>query len=120
MTKKIIIKGRVIRGDGYGKQIGFPTLNIDRKDFIKNKINLNFGVYSGLATLNKKIYRAGIVIGPLDKKKLPKIEAHLLGYSGDVYGRQVVLEIGKFIRKYKKFKTESELIKQIGKDLKKC
>jgi len=114
------IFGKVIKGDGYGKKIGFPTLNIDRKNFLSFKKKPTFGVYSGAVTLNQKIYKAGIVIGPLDKKELPKIEAHLIGYKGDAYGKIVVLEIGKFIRKFKKFKSEKELVAQIKKDIKTC
>lgn len=77
-------------------------------------------MYSGLVTLKSKIYKAGIVIGPLDKKGLPKIEAHLIGYKGNAYGKIAVLEISKFIRKYKKFKSEEELKAQIKKDIKLC
>ena len=65
-------------------------------------------------------YKAGIVIGPLDKKGLPKIEAHLIGYNGNAYGKMATLEIHKFIRKFKKFKNETELIMQIKKDIKLC
>ncbi len=83
------------------------------------KVQPSHGVYAGVAVLEGKRYRAGIVIGPLDKKGLPKIEAHLVSFKENAYGRNVTLEIKKFLRKFKKFKTEKELIKQIGKDLKK-
>ena len=73
------------------------------------------GVYSGYAILNAQKYRAGIIIGPGEK-----VEGHLIGYNGDAYGKQVTLEIKKFLRKYKKFNTEKELITQIKKDLNKC
>lgn len=119
MTYKII-SGKVIKGDNYGKKIGFPTINLDRRNFLKLKIKPVFGVYAGRVNLNKKIYRAGIVIGPLDKKGLPKIEAHLLLYKGNAYGKKATLDIVKFIRKFKKFKTEKELVEQIKRDLKKC
>ena len=117
---KYLIKGKVIRGDDYGKKIGYPTVNLDRRYFLKMQSKPPFGVYAGFAALGSKKYRAGIVIGPLDKRRLPKIEAHLLGFKKNVYGRQVTLEIGKFIRKFKKFKNEKELIAQIKKDLKEC
>jgi FAD synthase len=114
------ISGRVIGGDGYGHKIGYPTINIDRRNFLRMKDKPEFGVYAGDVVFNSKTYKAGIIIGPLDKGGLPKIEAHLLGYKGDAYGKQAVLELNKFIRKFKKFKTEEELIVQIKKDLKQC
>lgn len=115
-----IISGKVINGDGYGKKIGYPTINIDRRNFLKLKDKPDFGVYAGEVELGNKIYRAGIIIGPLDKKNKPKIEAHLLGYKGNAYSKKVIFYIKKFIREFKHFKTEKKLIEQIGKDLKKC
>lgn len=115
-----VIFGKVMKGDGYGKKIGFPTLNLDRRNFLKLKDKPNFGIYSGTVTLNKKIYKAGIIIGPLDKKNLPKLEAHLIGYNGNAYRKNAVFELKKFIREYKNFKTEKELIIQIKKDIEKC
>ncbi|MFA5841012.1 MAG: riboflavin kinase [Candidatus Paceibacterota bacterium] len=106
-----IIKGIVVHGDGYGKKLGFPTTNLE----VKNQVVPKNGVYAGLAILEEKKYRAGIVIGPGDK-----VEAHLIGCSGDAYGKIVTLEINKFIREYQNFETEEELILQIKKDIDLC
>ena len=108
------ISSKVIKGDGYGRKIGFPTVNLAR-DFSKEKEFPPDGVYAGTALLDSVEYRAGIVIGPLDK-----VEAHLIGYAGDAYGKEVTLQIKKFIRDYKKFNTEQELIIQIKKDMELC
>lgn len=113
------ISGRVIKGDGYGKKIGYPTINIDRRNFFNIEVKPMHGVYAGRVNLSGKIYKAGIVIGPLDKKGKPKVEAHLVGFKGNAYRKKAVFEVLKFIRKFKKFKNEKELIAQIGKDLKK-
>ncbi len=105
------IQGKVIKGEGYGRKLGFPTVNLE----IDNQGLPKIGVYAGEAILENKKYRAGIVFGPLNK-----VEAHLLGYSGNAYGKEVTLEIKKFIREFKKFDIEKELIAQIKKDLEMC
>lgn len=105
------ISGKVIRGDGYGRKLGFPTVNLaTQAEEIPPQ-----GVYCGVALLNNKKYKAGIVIGPNDK-----VEAHIVGYNGDAYGLEVTLEINKFLREYKKFNSEKELIAQIKKDILIC
>lgn len=92
-------------------------MNLDRKHFASLDKKPDFGIYYGTATVLKKKYKAGIIIGPLDKKGLPKVEAHLLGFSKNVYGKKVTIEIKKFIRKFKKFKREEDLVAQIRKDI---
>jgi len=105
------ISGKVIKGDSYGRKIGFPTVNLDytAKELPKA------GIYSGIASLDGVEYRAGIVVGPDDR-----LEAHLIGYDGDAYDKEVTLQIEKFIREFKKFDTEEELIIQIKEDINKC
>src|SRR5690348_17327298 len=102
------ISGAVIHGDGYGKKIGFPTVNLE----INSQALPRAGVYAGEAVLEGKKYTAGIVV---DEKG--KVDAHLIGYSGDAYGKNVTLEIEKFMRDYRRFDTEAELIEQIKKDI---
>ncbi|MEK7113397.1 MAG: riboflavin kinase [Patescibacteria group bacterium] len=114
------ISGKVIKGDGYGRKIGFPTANIERRGFANLKTKPKLGIYAGNVEISDKIYKAGIIIGPVDKNNLPKIEAHLIGFKKDIYGEKIELRLEKFIRKFMNFETEKELIIQIKKDLKKC
>ena len=114
-----IIEGKVIKGDGYGKKLGFPTANLDRKQFLKDKVELPLGIYAGVAFLHhlKKIRKAAIVVGPLDKKMIPKIEAHILGFKGRLYGKKLTLYPYKFLRPFEIFKTQKLLVAQIKKDV---
>lgn len=120
--KIITISGRVVRGDGYGKKLGFPTANIDRRQYVRERMNIKLGIWSGqikILNFKFKIYPAAIVIGPIDKKGLPKIEAHLLNFHGNLYGKKLELSLAKHIRPFKKFKDEQRLKEQIKKDIKK-
>lgn len=115
-----VIEGKVLKGAGYGKKLGFPTANLDRKQYLQDKMELPLGIYAGVAFLHhvKKIRKAAIVIGPLDKKKIPKIEAHILGFKGRLYGKKLTLYLYSFLRPFEIFKTERLLIAQIKKDVK--
>ncbi len=106
-----IISGKVIKGDGYGRKLGFPTVNLEINDQELPPV----GVYAGDAIIENKKYCAGIVIGPAEK-----VEAHLIGYSQDAYGKEVSLHPQKFLREYRTFNTEQELIVQIKKDIEQC
>lgn len=105
-----IFFGIVIKGKEYGRKIGFPTINISFKD--KNYSLPRRGVYSGFVFIGRKKYKAGVVVGPGKK-----IEAHLIGFNGDLYGEKVKIEISTFIRDYKKFSNEEDLKKEIRSDI---
>lgn len=116
------VSGKVIHGDNLGKILGFPTANLDRREYQRRKLKIKFGVYAGLVEIkNSKLkienYPAGIVIGPLDKNNLPKIEAHLIGFRGNLYGQRIIIILQKYLRQFKNFKNKEELKKQIEKDL---
>lgn len=113
------ISGKVLYGDNYGKVLGFPTANLDRRDYVRRKLKIRLGIYAGRVELpSGKKYRAAIVVGPLDKHHLPKLEAHLIGFNGNLYGKKIIISPGKYVRPFKKFKNEADLKKQIGKDIK--
>ena len=117
--KRHTLTGTVVRGRGYGQKLGFPTANIDREEWAKREPNLRLGVYAGTAELldTNTVYRAGIVLGPLDETGFPKIEAHLLDFSGVLYGRSVRLSFINYLRPFISFADEKELKGQIKKDL---
>ena len=105
------VSGRVVKGEGYGRKLGYPTLNLESGETELPPV----GVYSGMVILDGINYRAGIAMRPEGK-----IEAHLIGYSGNAYGKLATIRIGTFLREYKKFETEEALKNQIAEDLKKC
>src|SRR4051812_4166462 len=108
------IHGKVIHGDHFGRKLGFPTANLDRRDYNRRKLNVKFGVWAGVAELSSgRQYNAGIVIGPVDRIGFPKIEAHLLNFKGNLYGKKIIVTLQKYIRPFRKFKNIEELKRQI-------
>lgn len=116
------ISGKVIKGNKYGRVLGFPTANLDRREYVRKKIKVRLGVWAGnalLQTTNNKqqAFSAAIVIGPIDSTGNPKIEAHLLNFKGDLYGKKVTVELKKYIRPFKRYKDQESLKKQIKRDV---
>ena len=111
------IEGRVQKGKQLGKKIGFPTANIDIKDYvlacpgvyaIRVKMINSSRTLKGIANLG---YR------PTFNGKKILLEAHLFNFSGNIYNKDLTVEFLKFIRKEKKFKNVNQLKKQIKIDL---
>jgi riboflavin kinase/FMN adenylyltransferase len=89
-------------------------------------LNIRFGIYAGRACVGngrdrslqgQRTHPAAIVLGPIDNRGLPKIEAHLLNFTGNLYGKKITLSLKKFIRPFRKFSTVDNLKLQIRKDL---
>jgi riboflavin kinase/FMN adenylyltransferase len=103
------IKGVVIKGKGKGAEFGFPTANI----FLKKRVDS--GVYSGRVKFDGAGYRAALFVLPGGEA----LEAHIFNFSGDLYGKEIAVEIGEKVREAIKFKNEEELISRVKKDIEK-
>ena len=112
------LAGNIIEGHHVGRELGFPTANIDPSDPYK-LIPMN-GVYAIRAELKGSLYGGMLNIGfrpTLDSASAVKtIEAHLFGASGDFYGEHVVIHFVKRIRDEMKFSGIDELRRQLQKD----
>ena len=113
------LTGKVIKGEGYGQKLGYPTVNIDRKEYLAKNLIIVYGVYGGFVTVDDtgQKYLAGIVVGPKDSKGLPKLEAHLIDFVGDLYGKMVTFHILEYIRPFISYGSEGELKNSIEKDI---
>ena len=111
------VEGIVQRGRQVGKKIGFPTCNIDIKDYVLAKP----GVYAVkvLRKINGKYIKGIANLGyrPTFNQKKILLEVHLFNFSGNLYNKLLSVEFLKFIRAEKKFKNVKQLKAQIKKDL---
>ena len=118
LNRNWTIDGVVQKGRQQGKKIGFPTCNID----IKNYVVAMPGVYAVKVKRKKSNkYLKGIAnLGyrPTFNQKKILLEVHIFNFSGNLYNKYLSVEFTKFIRKEKKFRNANELRLQIQSDLK--
>ena len=107
------INGKVVKGNGIGKTIGFPTANI----LIKNKWKLlpSDGVYAVKVNINERFFKGMMNIGqkPTVYDKGKSLEVHIFDFSNDIYGKAIKVKVIKRIRDEKKFKDLQGLKKQL-------
>ena len=106
------VEGVVVEGDRRGKGLGFPTANLDTAP---DQLLPPKGIYAGAALG----HRAAISIGvnPHFGGTVLRVEAHLLDFDGDLYGRRLVLEFWQRLRDERAFASEAELIDAIAADV---
>ncbi|MCZ7584416.1 MAG: bifunctional riboflavin kinase/FAD synthetase [Deltaproteobacteria bacterium] len=109
------LRGRVGRGDGRGRHLGFPTANLET-DW---ELRPARGVYACLAVVNGERRAAAVNVGinPTFEGSEPTIEAHLLDFDEDLYGRDVTIHFLRRLRDERKFDGIEELVRHIRKDL---
>jgi len=110
------INGIIVKGDGRGKKLSFPTVNLAIENHAK--IIPYDGVYTVECILDNKTYRgmANIGIKPTFGGLKKTVEVHIFDFSKDVYGEKIAVNFIKRIRDEKKFDSEHKLIQQLEKD----
>jgi len=107
--------GSVVHGKHRGRTIGFPTINLDCAD----QLIPADGVYGGRCRVGDTTYPAAVNIGPAPTfgETTRTVEAHLIGFSGDLYGRTLQLELLDFIRDQRTFSGVEALGRQLSRDV---
>ena len=112
------LRGPVIRGDGRGKQIGVPTANIA---YPREKVVPARGIYAGWANVDDEKYIAAISIGVnptfTPEKQSSSVEAHILDFNQEIYGKKLNIEFISRLRDEFKFDSVEALVEQIWKDV---
>jgi len=106
------VEGTVVAGDARGGTLGFPTANLRVAQDLLVPAN---GIYAGAA----EGHRAAISIGtnPHYGGQERRVEAHLLEFSGDLYGRRLSVQLWRRLRDERAFESEEALVDQIGRDV---
>lgn len=111
------IAGTVVRGDQLGQKLGFPTANLDTTGML---LPPN-GVYAAHARLGSQMHRAALNIGirPTIQNPTPspRVEVHLLDFTGDLYGQEMEITFADKLRDELKFPSVETLREQIQKDV---
>lgn len=111
------IAGRVEKGFQEGRQIGFPTANI--APLTAEQMIPRCGVYAARISIDDGEWRAAMLnVGnnPTFARQRLTIEAHILGFSGDIYGCDVRAEFCRWIREERRFGSADELKEQLETD----
>ena len=114
------IEGMVIDGDKRGRELSYPTANIDLQN--QHKIVPKQGVYLVKSKLKGRVVYGMMNIGtkPTFDTTMPSIEVHFLDWNGDLYGQAVQVELLKWVREERKFNTFEKLQTQIQADEQYC
>jgi riboflavin kinase/FMN adenylyltransferase len=112
------LSGPVVHGDARGHKLGFPTANVAAP--FEKAIPAN-GIYACWATMDGQHYRAAISIGVRPTfesvQSENRVEAYLLDYEQDIYGKSLTLEFVARLRDELKFSSVDALIAQINADI---
>jgi riboflavin kinase / FMN adenylyltransferase len=117
MGRGYALAGRVVKGERKGRTLGFPTANID----VAGLVLPPSGVYAAHAHVEAGQFRAVVNIGvrPTMTRASDSVtvEAHLLGFDGDLYGQEVELTFVEKLRDEQKFPSVEQLRAQIARDI---
>tara|TARA_Y100001968_G_C19392412_1_gene736356 strand:+ start:77 stop:994 length:918 start_codon:yes stop_codon:yes gene_type:complete len=110
------LTGEVIKGNGIGNTLGFPTANIKIEN--KHKITPKEGVYAVNVYHSAKKYAGMLNIGnkPTFNQKQQSIEVHIFNFNQTIYSELITIEFLKRIRSEKKFNSIDELKHQLSLD----
>ena len=119
-------RGVVVRGDGRGRQLGFPTANVPLSK-LGNKLMLPQGVYATKTLIQGQRHLSVTNVGVRPTFQSPgvenlsglepRIETHLLDASRDLYGLEIEIDFVQKLREERKFSDIQELKRQIAQDI---
>lgn len=115
LGRPFLAAGTVVAGQKRGRTLGCPTANLDCGD----QMIPGDGVYAGACAAGGRRYAAAISVGVArmfgDVER--RVEAHLIGFDGDLYGQALELEFLDWLRGMERFVSAEALREQLGRDI---
>lgn len=111
------MQGEVVSGDRRGRRLGFPTANLVPDQRL---IQPGHGIYAARARFDGEVRPAAVNVGVRPQFKtdlVVLVEAYLLDWSGDLYGRRLTIEFLARLRGEKRFESVDALIEQMHQDV---
>lgn len=115
LGRSYAVSGKVVKGRNIGKHLGFPTANIE----IHNELIPKDGIYAVRVLLGNQIYKGAANIGfaPTFHIKKRAVEAHIINFKQNIYGKKLKIEFIQRLRGEKIFKSADGLAIQIKRDV---
>lgn len=118
LSQPFFFDGTVVYGRGVGKDLGFPTANIqvDTDKFLPT------GVFAGNTVIDDNNYRCIVNIGAKPTYDIAEqtVEVHILNFKGNLYGEKLSIDLVKYLRPICKFSNQDQLIQQLKIDRENC
>ncbi len=106
------VEGIVVHGDHRGRELGFPTANLDVPAGLLVPAD---GVYAGWT--RDRLAAISVGTNPQFDGVERRVEAHLLDFDDDLYDQRLVVEIWSWLRGQMRFESVEALVEQIGADV---
>jgi riboflavin kinase/FMN adenylyltransferase len=115
LSRDYAIEGVVKRGDQRGRELGYPTANLELGDYLRPR----YGIYAVRVTLDDGSEHPGVAslgVRPTFEPAQELLEAHLFGFEGDLYGRKIEVALHAYIRGEQKFDSVEALVAEMRND----
>jgi len=115
LTRPFAVAGVVQPGDKRGRELGYPTANVELGDYQRPR----YGIYAVRVTLDDGSELPGVAslgVRPTFEPPQELLETHLLDFAGDLYGRKVEVALHAFIRDERRFESVDALVEEMRRD----
>ena len=114
-----MLTGKVVAGDGRGRSLGFPTANLEVEGDVRRTVET--GVYAAMAVWEEAGMEHPAVVNvgvrPTFSSGELAIEAHIIDFAGDLYGKTIQIRTVQKLRDERRFPSLDTLVEQLGKDV---